>query len=635
MASLHLDLAGRVVLLTGATGGLGRALARRLAEADARLVVSARSSEDLDRLIHELPEGAEVRGIAADLALPGEAGRLAREAAAVWDRLEVLINNAGVGYNALIEETDEKTTRRVFEVNTFSPLALTLALLPRMAALGEGLIVNIESCSGRGAIPTRGIYSASKSALAVLSNTLRVEVEPLGIRVLDIFPGTLDTNFDEHAYRESRRPGLCLSGGGCGADPAPAAERIVAAMGRGSGELWLDRRARAAAGLAALWLGWRERKVRPLRDWARARPTDHTPREERRWQLVQVETSIACNLECVMCPWTCERDSVRHEGLMPERVWQAVASHLDRIASLDFSGGGEPLLHPRFFDRMAEAKAAQCRVGFLTNGTLMGEAAVESILEIGVDWVAVSIDGATAEVYESIRKGAAFETVCGNLERLAVRRSEGHPRLMINFLMMPDTVCQLEEMVRLAADLGVDVLQLKQADVSRGEAGSGFALFHHRDDKQLHQLRRAVRRARRLGEKLGIEVTQPRFQPEETPVCGQDPRTALFVRYDGVVAPCINLAVAGPSSFLGEPVEFPAVHYGRLPEDSLDEIWDSDLCLFYRETFEERERAHDKALAGEDFPPNLLAMQEAFNRVIAAMPQAPEGCRTCHYLYGL
>lgn len=623
------------MLLTGATGGLGRALARQLVEVGVRLVVSARSSECLDRLIEELPESAEVRGIAADLARPGEADRLARETAAVWGRVEVLVNNAGVGYNALIEETDERVTRQIFEINTFSPLALTLALLPRMTALGEGLIVNIESCSGRGAIPTRGIYSASKSALAVLSNTLRVEIEPLGIRVLDVYPGTLDTDFDQHAHRESRRPGLCLSQGGCGVDPAPVAKKIVAAMGRRSGELWLSHRARRAAGLAALWPGWRERKSRRLRDWARARPSDHTPREERRWQLVQIETSIACNLECVMCPWTCERDGARNEGLMPERVWQTVAPHLDRIASLDFSGGGEPLLHPRLFDRMAEAKAARCRVGFLTNGTMMGEASMRRILEIGVDWVAVSIDGATAEVYESIRKGASFETVCGNLKRLAVERSGGHPRLMINFLMMPATVFQLEEMVRLSACLGVDVLQLKQADVSRGEAGSGFALFHHRDDKQLHQLRRAVHRAQRLGEKLGIEVTQPGFQPEEVPICGQDPRTSLFVRFDGVVAPCINLAIGGPSSFLGEPVEFPAVHYGRLPENTLTEIWNSDLCRFYRKTFNERERAHEKALAGEDFPPDLHAMQEAFSRAIDAMPPAPEGCRTCHYLYGL
>jgi len=218
---------------------------------------------------------------------------------------------------------------------------------------------------------------------------------------------------------------------------------------------------------------------------------NHTPLGKRRWQLVQVEISIACNLECVMCPWTCERECARHEGLMPESVWRAIALHLDRIASLDFGGGGEPLLHAGLFDRMAEAKAAKCRVGFLTNGTLMDVDAVETILEIGVDWVAVSIDGATAEVYESIRKGAKFETVCGNIERLAARRSEGRPRLMINFLMMPATI---------------------------------------------HELRRTVRRARRFGEKFGIEVTQPWFQPEEKPVCDQDPRTALFVRYDGKMA---------------------------------------------------------------------------------------------------
>lgn len=98
---------------------------------------------------------------------------------------------------------------------------------------------------------------------------------------------------------------------------------------------------------------------------------------------------------------------------------------------------------------------------------------------------------------------------------------------------------------------------------------------------------------------------------------------------------CINLAIGGPSSFLGEPVEFPTVHYGRLPRDSMNEVWRGDLCRLYRETFEMRVKAHDEALASEDIPPNSFAMQEAFARVIEAMPQAPEGCHTCHYIYGL
>ncbi|RKZ90787.1 MAG: hypothetical protein DRQ40_10620, partial [Gammaproteobacteria bacterium] len=259
------DLANPVVLLTGATGGLGRELARRLVEAGMRVVASARSSASLASLIHNLPAQAEVRGIPADLERPGEAGSLARAATAVWGRLDVLVNNAGVGYNALIEETDEEAARRVFEVNTFSPLALIRAVLPGMAAQGHGLIVNIESCSGRGATPTRGVYGASKSALAVLSNTLRLECEPLGIQVLDVYPGTLNTDFDDHAYRESGRPGLCPQGE-CGTDPGHAAERIVAAMARGSGELWLDSRARLIARLAALWPRWLQRTLRQLRD---------------------------------------------------------------------------------------------------------------------------------------------------------------------------------------------------------------------------------------------------------------------------------------------------------------------------------------------------------------------------------
>ena len=227
------------VLITGAGGGLGSALARRLAEMGAKLVISDRSPETLNRLASTFSREATVIGVSADLSVSGEARRLAKKALEALGHIDILINNAGIGYHALMEETIEDKVRSVYEINTFSPMALTLALLPAMKERGRGMVINILSCASFNPTPTAGIYGASKAAFSTMARTLRLEVAPTGIKVFNFYPGTMDTSFNTNALRENDRPGFYGCSTRC-ADPDQIARRVLSAASGKAGDFWLD-----------------------------------------------------------------------------------------------------------------------------------------------------------------------------------------------------------------------------------------------------------------------------------------------------------------------------------------------------------------------------------------------------------
>jgi short-subunit dehydrogenase/MoaA/NifB/PqqE/SkfB family radical SAM enzyme len=634
MFMAKMNFSHKVVLLTGASGGIGAGIARRLSEEGARLVVSSRSVGDLTRLIRELPHPEEAVAIEADLGKPGEASKLAARAIESAGRVDVLINNAGLGYFALVEEADEERMRHLFEVNTFSPLLLAQALVPHMKRRGGGRIINVVSCAGRVPIPTVGVYGGSKSALAMIANIMRLELEPAGVDVLNIYPGTVDTDFEEKACRERERPGLCPQGG-CGRPVDETVDLILDAAAGPAGEYWLEPQGRRMAASAILKPASVDRKLRPLRDRVLQEDRGGKPADARLWRLWQVETSMACNLSCVMCPWKAIREQSGDANLMDATVWAALRPHLQNVAEIDFSGGGEPLIHPDLADWIAQAEHAGCKAGFLTNGTLLDEATASRMIQAGVDWIALSADGARVETFEGIRKGASFETFCRNVRGLTGMRMGKVPRVMFNFVMMPTNIEELQEIVRLAADLEVDQVNFKQCDVVRAGEERRLGLFASKRDKETRRHEKALARARKAARKLGVETTAFAFVPNELPVCDQDPRKSLFVRYDGRVSPCINLAFGGPSCFLGEDVVMPTVHYGRLPEEDLRTLWKTESCRFYRKRFEERVKAHDRELARANFEPSLMKLEEAFAKAREAMPEAPPGCRTCHYLYDI
>lgn len=622
----------KIVLITGASGGLGSSLARLLTDEGARLVLSARSEAALEELRSSLSNPDAARILTADLALPGEAARLASESASLFGGIDVVFNNAGLGYFATMEEADEERLRYLFEVNLFAPLAIARGLVPGMRERGGGRIVNIVSFAGRVPIVTSGAYGGSKSALAIMMNTMRLELAGSGVDVLNIYPGTAATSFEENALRAPGRDRLCPRES-CGEPRDDIARAVFDASKGAPGEKWLDRSGRAMAVLSLLWPRRVERRLEPLKRRAvegidgRARP--------RKWRLWQVETSIACNLNCVMCPWEGERAAAGSEGLMKEEVWATLRGRLSDVSSVDFSGGGEALMHPELPRWIAEAHGAGCETGFLSNGLLLTGERARAIIDAGVDWIALSIDGATPDVYDAIRKGARFERLIANLEDLASLGKAGRPRLIINFVMMESNIHQLDDMVRLAARYSFGRINFKQCDVIRGDSGKGFGLFGNSRNREIRRYEKMIGKARRLGKRLGVEVAGFSFVPEEQPVCAQDPRSSLFVRSDGRVAPCINLAYGGGTTWLGKDVVMPSVHYGRLPNDDIDTLWETPSCRLYRARFEEREEAFNGKLATYDREPSLEYLRRLEEEARKSMPEPLEGCGVCHYLYGI
>jgi short-subunit dehydrogenase len=179
----RIELSGAVVLLTGATGGIGHAIARGLAARGCRLILSGRRAEVLGKLADEL----DARIIACDLASREAVDRLASEA--VEAEVDVLVANAAVPASGLVTELTQDQIDRMLEINLRAPIALTRALLPAMVARRRGHIVFISSLQGKAAVPASSLYSAAKFGLRGFALGVREDVRTDGIGVSTVFPG--------------------------------------------------------------------------------------------------------------------------------------------------------------------------------------------------------------------------------------------------------------------------------------------------------------------------------------------------------------------------------------------------------------------------------------------------------------
>jgi short-subunit dehydrogenase len=230
------DLRGRHVLITGASGGLGAALAEACAARGARLSLVARSAEALERVARSC-QAAAAAVETVPYALPDLEGisRLSERCATALGGIDVLVNNAALAVAGGFEEVPLSTFRRAFDLNVLAPVALTAAVIPGMKARRSGQIVNVTSGLGWRGVPGLAPYGASKFALNGLTESLRGELRAWGIHVLLVSPGSMATGFDSSMQRVGRahvrtsrsRP----------APPERVAQRIVGAMERRQREL--------------------------------------------------------------------------------------------------------------------------------------------------------------------------------------------------------------------------------------------------------------------------------------------------------------------------------------------------------------------------------------------------------------
>jgi len=188
-------LDGRVALVTGATRGIGAAIARELAAAGARVLLTGRDEAVAEKAAAALrAEGASAQGFGYDAARPGASDRLAERIVADVGRLDVLVNNAAVLRPHVVEKLREEEFDELFQVNVKSALFLTKALAPLLVASGRAAVLNITAAGGHAPMAGIGAYCASKAALINLTRTLAQEWTPKGVRVNALTPGSTATD---------------------------------------------------------------------------------------------------------------------------------------------------------------------------------------------------------------------------------------------------------------------------------------------------------------------------------------------------------------------------------------------------------------------------------------------------------
>ena len=199
-----MDLAGRIALVTGASRGIGRAIALELAEAGADLVINARGSAALDAVATEVrARGRDVEAVPADVATEAGAPLVVERAVARFGRVDVLVNNAGKGSPKRLLDLTEEDWHASFELNFMSAVRLSLACVPLMRARGGGRIINISSRVGRQPDPYFAPYAAAKAALINFTKSLANAFSKDGVLANCVVPGLVRTEAVLEAARES------------------------------------------------------------------------------------------------------------------------------------------------------------------------------------------------------------------------------------------------------------------------------------------------------------------------------------------------------------------------------------------------------------------------------------------------
>jgi short-subunit dehydrogenase len=221
-------LQGRRLLITGASGGIGRSLAEGAVRQGARVVLAARSADRLDEVARQFSAGgADVLGVPADVTVDADRRRLLDAAVERLGGLDVLINNAGVGSFGHFVSSTEEVLRQVMEVNFFAPAELMRLAAPILARGQQPAIVNVASMCGRRGIPAWPEYSASKFALCGLSDALRGEFARFDIDVLLVVPGLTASDLGRNLLRNEGRMKIDFTRG---MPPEKVADGILRAL---------------------------------------------------------------------------------------------------------------------------------------------------------------------------------------------------------------------------------------------------------------------------------------------------------------------------------------------------------------------------------------------------------------------
>ncbi|HEX3178665.1 MAG TPA: radical SAM protein [Methylomirabilota bacterium] len=322
---------------------------------------------------------------------------------------------------------------------------------------------------------------------------------------------------------------------------------------------------------------------------------------------LQLEVTGACNLRCQMCLVRYREPLDRRQASLGFERFKALVDALPDLDTVTLQGLGEPLMAPDLFRMLEYGAARGLRMGFNTNATLLTRALAERLVDARLEWLHVSLDGATAATYESIRDGSNFEKVGRNVRGLVEvmrARNAERPRLSLVFVAMRRNLAELPDLVRLAAAWGIPTLRVQNLSHSFSDTDPAGDYREIREFAEREALWRSpsaadaarLEEARTVAGSLGVALRLPHLEaaaPVRRDGRGCDwPWRSAYVRHDGKVQPCC-MVMGGDRALLGDLAaeSFPAIWRGpayeafraALTTDSPPDVCSG--CSMYRGVF--------------------------------------------------
>jgi radical SAM protein with 4Fe4S-binding SPASM domain len=311
---------------------------------------------------------------------------------------------------------------------------------------------------------------------------------------------------------------------------------------------------------------------------------------------LQLEITSACNLRCVMCLVRYRPPVNKLAGAMRPELFHRLVDEVPGLNRLTLQGLGEPLLSPYLMEMVGAAVSRRITVGFNTNATLLNRRRAAELVDSRVDWLHVSVDGASAGTYEAVRDGADFDTVVANLAGLVQAKraaGSGSPWIRVVFVAMRDNVSELPDLVRLLGAIGVDEVHVQNLSHSFSDAdpaGRYDDIRQFTADQALwtgadvDRAATAFGEATRVAGEHGVRLRLPRtgVPVGADPPAGRGcswPWEAAYITSTGVVQPCCMV--------MGDD----RVSLGRLSEQSFPQIWAGEPYREFR-----------RRLSGDDPP---------------------------------
>lgn len=240
-----MDIQDKVVIITGASEGIGLATARLFADAGAKVALAARSADTLHTIVNELHEQhREAIAVPTDMRNRDAIEALVDSVFQQYGRIDILINNAGQSVRGNVADVDIDQFRQIFELNVLGPVEAIQAVIPKMCQTGGGLIINVSSNVSKMHIPAISAYAATKAALNMISDTAREELASENIRITTMFPRQTATNFGKNslATQRTNQQGPRRTQGGPEPDSAEAvARKILEAARNEPHDQYMDR----------------------------------------------------------------------------------------------------------------------------------------------------------------------------------------------------------------------------------------------------------------------------------------------------------------------------------------------------------------------------------------------------------